>query len=176
MDGMNQPNSFASFGVNKGCFGSPLSGGGSELSLVEAAYLLENDRLKVKRSRKGRDADLPFLLKRGISKDPRFMENYLVFRDIRNRGLIVQGTERNCFVTYPRGKRPSNGKADAWIAKKLSTLGVGLVFTAAGIPMIFQGQELLEDQWFHDKDPIDWARKDRFAGIIQLYKDLFLEN
>jgi tRNA-intron endonuclease len=101
---------------NKGCFGSPLSGGGSELSLVEAAYLLENDRLKVKRSRKGRDADLPFLLKRGISKDPRFMENYLVFRDIRNRGLIVQGTERNCFVTYPRGKRPSSGKADAWIS------------------------------------------------------------
>lgn len=38
--------------------------------------------------------------------------------------------------------------------------------------MIFQGQEFLEDDWFHDDDPIDWTKKDRFAGILQLYKDL----
>ena len=38
--------------------------------------------------------------------------------------------------------------------------------------MIFQGQEFLEDDWFHDQDPIDWTKKDRFAGILQLYKDL----
>jgi tRNA-intron endonuclease len=102
--------------MNKGCFGAPVSGGGSEISLVEAAYLVENGRLEVKRSRKGREADLAFILKRGISKDPRFMENYLVFRDIRDRGLVIQGTERDCFITYPRGKRPSTGKGDAWIS------------------------------------------------------------
>lgn len=38
--------------------------------------------------------------------------------------------------------------------------------------MIFQGQEFLEDDWFHDQDPIDWTKKDRFAGIVQLYKNL----
>jgi len=38
--------------------------------------------------------------------------------------------------------------------------------------MIFQGQEFLEDDWFRDDDPIDWSRKDRFAGILRLYKDL----
>ncbi|MGC9400784.1 MAG: alpha-amylase family glycosyl hydrolase [Anaerolineae bacterium] len=57
-------------------------------------------------------------------------------------------------------------------AKKLSTLGAALVFTAAGIPMIFQGQEFLEDEWFRDTDPIDWAKRDRYAGIVQLYRDL----
>ena len=38
--------------------------------------------------------------------------------------------------------------------------------------MIFQGQEFLEDDWFHDQDPIDWTKKDHSAGIFQLYKDL----
>ena len=59
-----------------------------------------------------------------------------------------------------------------WQAKKLSTLGAALVFTAPGIPMIFQGQEFLEDAWFHDTDPIDWAKRDRYRGIVQLYRDL----
>jgi len=38
--------------------------------------------------------------------------------------------------------------------------------------MLFQGQEFLEDDWFHDKDPIDWSKKDTYKGILQLYKDL----
>jgi 1,4-alpha-glucan branching enzyme len=64
------------------------------------------------------------------------------------------------------------GKASSWAAKKKSTLGAVIVFTAQGVPMIFQGQEFLEDDWFHDRDPIDWKKKDRFAGILTLYKDL----
>ncbi len=64
------------------------------------------------------------------------------------------------------------GWADSWFAKKRSSLGAGLVMTAPGIPMIFQGQEFLEDQWFHDEDPLDWARRDRFAGLVLLYRDL----
>ena len=54
----------------------------------------------------------------------------------------------------------------------MSTVGAALVFTTPGIPMIFQGQEFLEDDWFHDKDPIDWTKKKTFSGILQLYKDL----
>jgi 1,4-alpha-glucan branching enzyme len=38
--------------------------------------------------------------------------------------------------------------------------------------MIFQGQEILEDEWFRDQDPIDWTRLERYAGIHQLYRDL----
>lgn len=64
------------------------------------------------------------------------------------------------------------GHADSWAAKKRSTLGAALVFTTPGIPMLFQGQELLEDAWFHDQDPIDWSRKERFKGILQMYRDL----
>jgi 1,4-alpha-glucan branching enzyme len=66
----------------------------------------------------------------------------------------------------------SPGDAGSWAAKKRSTLGAALVFTSPGIPMIFQGQEFLEDDWFHDKDPIDWGNKDRYGGILQIYSDL----
>jgi len=64
------------------------------------------------------------------------------------------------------------GRASSWVAKKKSALGATLVFTAPGVPMIFQGQEFLEDDWFHDQDPIDWTKRERFAGIWQLYHDL----
>ena len=40
------------------------------------------------------------------------------------------------------------GNADSYFAQKRSTLGAALVFTAPGIPMIFQGQEFLEDGSF----------------------------
>ncbi|MBN2129936.1 MAG: alpha amylase C-terminal domain-containing protein [Sedimentisphaerales bacterium] len=64
------------------------------------------------------------------------------------------------------------GNAATWEARKRSTLGAALAFTAPGVPMIFQGQEFLEDDWFHDRDPIDWSKKKRFAGILRLYQDL----
>jgi len=64
------------------------------------------------------------------------------------------------------------GNAGSWYSRKRSTLGAALVFTSPGIPMIFQGQEFLEDQWFQDNDPIDWSKKDTYAGILAMYRDL----
>jgi len=61
---------------------------------------------------------------------------------------------------------------DSWFSKKRSTLGGALVLTSPGIPMIFQGQELLEDRWFQDKDPIDWSRAEDEHGILRMHRDL----
>jgi len=60
----------------------------------------------------------------------------------------------------------------SYFSKKRSTLGAALVFTAPGIPMIFQGQEFLEDEWFHDSDPVDWTKRETYGGILNLYRDL----
>ena len=65
-----------------------------------------------------------------------------------------------------------NGNAGSYFSKKRSTLGAALVFTAPGIPMIFQGQEFLEDEYFRDEDPLDWSKLETFAGIRWLYYDL----
>ncbi|HBF22791.1 MAG TPA: 1,4-alpha-glucan branching protein [Planctomycetes bacterium] len=64
------------------------------------------------------------------------------------------------------------GNADSWYSKKRSTLGAALVMTSPGIPMLFQGQEFLEDGWFSDTDPLDWSKLNLFPGIRDLYRDL----
>jgi len=77
----------------------------------------------------------------------------------------------------------SNGKArvpqeinpddpKGWHARKRSTLAAAMVFTAPGIPMLFQGQEFLEGEWFRDTVPLDWDQSEEFHGIVRLYRDL----
>ena len=57
-------------------------------------------------------------------------------------------------------------------AQKRSTLGAALMFTAPGIPMLFQGQEFLQGDWFQDTVPLDWDQNETFRGIVRLYRDL----
>lgn len=59
-----------------------------------------------------------------------------------------------------------------WFAQKRSTLAAALVFTSPGIPMLFQGQEFLQGEWFRDDVPLDWDLTDAFSGIVRLYRDL----
>jgi 1,4-alpha-glucan branching enzyme len=78
---------------------------------------------------------------------------------------VANGSAR---VTYEID--PQNPQS--WYALKRSTLGAGLVLTAPGIPMLFQGQTVLEDGWFQDTDPLDWDKMERFPGVSRLYRDL----
>jgi 1,4-alpha-glucan branching enzyme len=64
------------------------------------------------------------------------------------------------------------GDSKGFYAQKRSTLAAAMVFTAAGIPMLFQGQEFLEGEWFRDTVPVDWHNSGDFRGIVRLYRDL----
>ncbi len=64
------------------------------------------------------------------------------------------------------------GYADSWPSRKRAVLGAALVLTAPGIPMLFQGQELIEGSWFTDEEPLDWSKRHRHAGLLQLHRDL----
>jgi len=61
-------------------------------------------------------------------------------------------------------------------AKKRSTLAAAIMLTAPGIPMIFQGQEMLETRAFGFNTPtqtdFDRATDPNFKGIVQMYRDL----
>jgi 1,4-alpha-glucan branching enzyme len=84
-------------------------------------------------------------------------------------------TESHDEVANGKARLPEEiapGNAGNFFARKRSTLGAALVFTTPGIPMIFQGQELLEDAWFRDDDPIDWTKEQTYAGILRLYRDV----
>jgi 1,4-alpha-glucan branching enzyme len=64
------------------------------------------------------------------------------------------------------------GDATNVFARKRSTLGAGLLLTAPGIPMLFQGQELMETGAFNHWKPIDWENMHRFESIVTLYRHL----
>ena len=78
---------------------------------------------------------------------------------------VANGKER-----VPQEISPNDPKG--WYARKRSTLAAAMVFTAPGIPLLFQGQEFLEGGWFRDTVPVDWELNDEFHGIVRLYRDL----
>ena len=57
-------------------------------------------------------------------------------------------------------------------ARRRGLLAAGIVMTAPGVPMIFQGQEMHETQAFHDDTPLRWSRTNSHAGIVRAYTDL----
>ncbi len=84
-------------------------------------------------------------------------------------------TESHDEVANGRARLPHEiapGDPAHWAAHKRSTLGAGLMLTAPGIPMLFQGQEFLEGGWFRDTVPLDWDRTEEFHGILRLYRGL----
>ena len=82
-------------------------------------------------------------------------------------------TESHDEVANGRSRVPEEiwpGYADSWPSRKRAALGAALVLTAPGIPMLFQGQELIEGSWFTDEEPLDWSKRHRHAGLLQLHR------
>ncbi|MCW1912020.1 alpha-amylase family glycosyl hydrolase [Luteolibacter sp. GHJ8] len=61
--------------------------------------------------------------------------------------------------------------ASVW-ARRRTLQAAGLVLTSPGVPMLFQGQEFLEDGWFDDREALDWEKARRFRGIRLAFRDL----
>ncbi len=66
----------------------------------------------------------------------------------------------------------SGADPEGYYARKRSQLGMALVMTSPGTPMIWQGQEMLETNQFSDTRAMDWARTNSQAGNWRLYRDL----
>lgn len=87
-----------------------------------------------------------------------FLESHDVVGDLNGGNRLVTAIDSTTPNSY-------------W-ARKRSTLGSVVTFTAPGIPMIFQGQEMLENQQFSSSRPVDWSKTTTYSGIVQLYRDL----
>ena len=90
-------------------------------------------------------------------------------------------TEDHDQVGHPPGQNRLPAMIDtdnntSVFAKKRSTLAAAIMLTSPGIPMIFQGQEMLETRPFGFTTPtnVDFSRADdaNFKGIVQMYDDL----
>jgi tRNA-intron endonuclease len=99
---------------NKGFYGYPTSGGGLELDLLEAIYLVECDRLPVA----GPDgpASLPSLIRVAANHQKDFEIRYIVYRDLRQRGYVVKPDAGDFdFRVFPRGGTPSTTQTKYWV-------------------------------------------------------------
>ena len=64
------------------------------------------------------------------------------------------------------------GDPTRWWRRSARRSEPALVLTAPGIPMLFQGQEFLQGEWFKDTVPLDWDQSREFRGIVRLWRDL----
>jgi len=99
---------------NRGYFGRPRPGGGLELDLLEAVYLVEAERLEVRRG--GRPVSARELFRAAGAAIPSFEIRYLVFRDLRQRGYVVEARGGPVdFQVYPRGGAPKKTPSKYWV-------------------------------------------------------------
>ena len=96
---------------NRGNYGYPLSGGGLELDLMEALYLLESKRLEV--VSEGQKISFEELFNHASSILENFDIIYLVYRDIRSRGFVVKAESGTFDLSvFPRGMTMSNSRPE----------------------------------------------------------------
>ncbi|GAB3587612.1 alpha-amylase family glycosyl hydrolase [Calidifontibacter terrae] len=84
-------------------------------------------------------------------------------------------TESHDEVANGKERVPSEVAPDdtlGLLAQKRVTLGAAILLTSPGIPMLFMGQEFLQDGWFQDTDPLDWSRAEKVPGVGRAWSDL----
>lgn len=84
-------------------------------------------------------------------------------------------TESHDEVANGKSRIPSEvseSDPENYFSQKRAAIGIALTMTAPGIPMLFQGQELLQAGWFTDTEQLDWENKESLGGITKLTRDL----
>lgn len=94
---------------NRGNYGCPMSGGGLELDLFEATYLLESDRLVIEDD--GRMITFEDIFNYSSKTLVDFDIKYIVYRDLRSRGFVVRAESGTFDLSvFPRGMTLSNSR------------------------------------------------------------------
>ncbi len=98
---------------NRSCFGE-IKGGNSprlELSLFEALYLLEDEKISIKKNNK--KVSINSLINEAEKTQDDFYSKYCVFKDLRTRGYILKTALKfgADFRVYDKGVRPGKKHA-----------------------------------------------------------------
>ena len=100
---------------NRGAYGATRPGGQLELSSLEATYLTEAGRLVVERE--GGAVSFRDLIRLAHRERADFETAYVVFRDLRQRGYVVEeGRPPIDFRVHPRGGRPGKTQTRLWVS------------------------------------------------------------
>src|SRR3989442_5631798 len=119
---------------NRGFFGRPQPGGGVELNLLEAVYLVEAGRLEIRR--RGKPVSVRELFRAANAAIDAFEIRYLVYRDLRARGYVVAAGDGPVdFQVYPRGGAPKKTPSKDWVPavrERAVSDPAGLLYPARG--------------------------------------------
>ncbi len=93
------------------------------------------------------------------------------------RVVYTESHDEVGYLNVPEGAQRFTARVDAadpfgYAARKRTLLGAALVMTAPGVPMLFQGQEMLENELFSTTNAMDWAKADTYRPIVNAHRDL----
>ncbi|MBU1976308.1 MAG: tRNA-intron lyase [Nanoarchaeota archaeon] len=96
-------------------YGTVLSDGRVQMSLIEGYYLMEKGRLIIVDGR-GKDLTSTSYMRKANKVEPNFWTKYCVYKDIRNRGYIIKTALKfgADFRVYDRGVKPGEDHA-RWV-------------------------------------------------------------
>jgi 1,4-alpha-glucan branching enzyme len=98
---------------------------------------------------------------------------------LENHDLVLDADGDHRHPRVPRLADASDARS--WYARSRSRVATGLLLTAPGVPMLFMGQEFLEDQWWSDSpqrtDRLLWwegldGRDRHMADFLRCVRDL----
>lgn len=91
---------------NKSHFGNIISGGALHLSLIEGIFLIDEGKIRVFQNKK----ELGFrdLVEKAMTEVSHFEIKYLIFKDLRRRGLFVKQVEESSFFDFSLSKKINN--------------------------------------------------------------------
>lgn len=140
----------------KSQFGKTTSENTLELNLIESAFLLEEGKLIVFQNKTRMNFD--DIISQGIEKDHLFEEKYLVFRDLRNRGIqTLFSKEKEFSFTYLKKSEQHPKGEQQYI----------LVISEREEPSLFNLQKLIEKA--EEKKGILWLGIVDEEGDITYY-------
>lgn len=134
----------------------PVAGGGAGFDLVWHAGLRDAVRAVIAAASSGADAALDLGHLCDALKIPAGLDaGWRAVQMLENHDLLlVDHSPQDRKPRVPALADPNNSRS--WYARSRSRVATGLLLTAPGVPMIFMGQEFLEDKYWSD-DP---ARND----------------
>jgi 1,4-alpha-glucan branching enzyme len=94
-----------------------------------------------------------------------FNQSYIQSVNYTESHNEVSGGERLTYLIDP-------SDPTGWLSLKKSTLGAGILFTSPGIPMIYQGQEFVENEELQVNLLLQWGLLEQFAGMRKLWANL----
>jgi 1,4-alpha-glucan branching enzyme len=123
---------------------NPVSDGGAGFDATWHDGIRDTVRAAIGQSTSGASAHVDMTAIANALAFPNLRDHWRAVQCLENHDIVYQGRE-------PRiGHLADSSNARSWYARSRSRLGMGLLLTAPGIPMIFMGQEILEDKQWDD--------------------------